>query len=426
MSPAFPRRRAEQFDALLEGNPTETPSGEMARLLALVEDVRGVPDVAPRADFAASLRERLMAEAPTALAVPAEQSSDEKARRLTVAPRTKTSHERRIGVAIAAFSIVGATAASAVASQGSLPGDTLYPVKRLIEDARTSLAMGDGAKADALLTQARTRLKEVSALSGRDDQDAGEISSALQDFGSTAEHASGVVLSEYADTGDADSITELRTFASDGMNTLSGLVGVVPASVNGVLADTAETLLEIDDSAAAACPACAGGILDLPSSIISLLSATTDDTTADSTTDSSAPPPKTPGKHQSKTPQGLVPSGGATHGPVTGGSSAEGDGPVAGGKSGPVKGDKADQPKSDPTTVGGVVGGVGGAVGGTVSGVGGAVSGVGGAVGGPVGGVVSGLGDTVSGLGDVVGGVVGGVGGALDGLLNPTATATPK
>src|SRR3954471_8360173 len=142
MSPAFPtRRRAEQLDALLDGTATKAPTGELATLLAVVERVRAVPEVAPRAEFAASLRERLMAEAPAALATAARDNArdQETTARLTVR-RTPSarSRERRIGVAVAAFSIVGATAASAVASQGALPGDTLYPVKRLIEDTQTS------------------------------------------------------------------------------------------------------------------------------------------------------------------------------------------------------------------------------------------------------------------------------------------------
>src|SRR6476661_4903143 len=117
MSPAFPsRRRADQFDALVEGTLTQAPTAELAGLLALTEGLRAEPAVAPRADFAASLRERLMEAAPEAPATPAgpataSAADANAAGRLTVGHRTpsKTSRERRIGVAIAAFSIVGAT-----------------------------------------------------------------------------------------------------------------------------------------------------------------------------------------------------------------------------------------------------------------------------------------------------------------------------
>ena len=49
----------------------------------------------------------------------------------------------------------------AVAAQTALPGDSLYPVKRAIEDTRTGLASGDTAKGARLLANARGRLDEV-------------------------------------------------------------------------------------------------------------------------------------------------------------------------------------------------------------------------------------------------------------------------
>jgi hypothetical protein len=432
MSPAFStRRRAEQFGALLEGTLTEAPSAELAALAALADQVRAVPEVSPRAEFTASLRERLMAEAPSALAVPAADPAAERAARLTVAHRPPAAkrRERRLAVALAAASIVGATGASAVASQGALPGDTLYPVKRLLEDARTSMAMGEDAKADVLLAQARTRLQEARTLGTRDEVDAAGVRSALGDFGDDADRAASLLLAEYADHGDAEAIGDLRSFTRDGVAALTRLADLLPESLRGPLAEATSTLLAIDHSAAEACPSCGGGISELPSTLIDLLAASTG-AAGEAATGAAAVTPQQAGG--AGTPHGPVPSSGPTQGPgllpgqLTGPLTNPGGGS---GGSKPSGGATAPQPSSGPTSVGGVVGGVGGAVGGVVGGVGGAVGGVGDGVGGPVGGVVGGVGGAVGGVGGTVGGVVGGVGGAVDGIVGGVlggSSQTPK
>ncbi|MDH2414250.1 DUF5667 domain-containing protein [Nocardioides sp. CER19] len=423
MSPAFPtRRRAEEFDALLAGDLTTAPSTELADLLAVVDQVRAVPEITPRAEFAASLRDRLMAEAPSALAQPA---TEESTSRLTVGRRTpsKTSHQRRVSVAIAAFSLVGATTASAFASQGALPGDTLYPVKRLIEDARTSLAMGDHAKADALLSQARTRLTETRELGTRDNPDTDAITQSLQSFSDAADHASTVILADYADHRDEQEIGQLRTFTQQGVADISELTDLLPTSVDGSLADALNTLIRIDHSAAQACPACDGaGITELPSNLVDLLSATTSGgndrapsaaaTTAGQKPASKPKPSPTRAADASAAEQLANQLDHAT-GQLTG------------------KGDKS--PSSAPTSVGGVVGGAGGAVGGTVGGVGGAVGDAGTQLGGPVGGLLGTVGGVVGGLGDTVTGTTGALGDTLDGATggllggaSPTPTPKPK
>ena len=70
--PFTARRRAEEFDALLDGASSPTPltgraADRYAELLAVVGELRAVPAVEPRPEFTASLRARLMAEADTVL-----------------------------------------------------------------------------------------------------------------------------------------------------------------------------------------------------------------------------------------------------------------------------------------------------------------------------------------------------------------------
>lgn len=422
MSPAFgSRRRAEEFDALLEGTLTQPSSAELRDLVAFAERVWTLPEIEPRRDFADDLRARLMAEAPAALAFARPAGADsERVERLTVrrspaAPR----RERRLAVAIAAFSVVGATAASAMASQGALPGDTLYPVKRLVENAQTSLSMGEEAKADSLLAQARTRLAEARTLARRGDEaDAGAISDTLDDFSSKAAHASDLVLDEYADRRDDARVEQLRAFAADGVGTLDELSGLVPADAEGALAKATRTLLGIDAAAAQTCPSCTGqGITDIPATLAQLLSSATDGVRE------SLAPSRRP--RANRPSEATAPSAGATQAPAPDQETGDARPGSGGSTSGPTA------PTAQPSTIGGVVGGVGGAVGDTVSGVGDAVTGVGGAIGGPVGGVVSGVGGAVSGVGGVVGGTVDGVGGLVDGVVGGllgglTSTTSPK
>src|SRR5689334_22043639 len=129
MSPLFPtQRRAEHFDSLLEGARPDDLDPRTTELLELVGVLRAVPAPEARPEFVADLRERLMVAAETELvAVPAARERDDVAR-LTLRP-ARTRGQRRVSLALGAAAIVGATTSMAVASQGAIPGDALYPVK---------------------------------------------------------------------------------------------------------------------------------------------------------------------------------------------------------------------------------------------------------------------------------------------------------
>ena len=61
------RRSAEEFDATISRPLTEQDAERFADLLSVVRDLRAIPAPEPRAEFVSDLRERLMAEADTAL-----------------------------------------------------------------------------------------------------------------------------------------------------------------------------------------------------------------------------------------------------------------------------------------------------------------------------------------------------------------------
>jgi hypothetical protein len=263
MTPVFgSRRRADEFDALLSRSSAgslDDASQPYADLLAVVATMRATPPPAPRADFSAALRERLVLAAETALAP---DSAEQVEVRRAPAPR-RSPRERRLAAAVGGFAIVSATASMAVAAQSSLPGDTLYPLKRAIENAQAGVQQDADGKGTTLLGNAAGRLDEVGALSQPGDDDAGDaeaISTTLQDFVDQATEASDLLLSDYSSTGQASSIEELRTFTADSMGALTSLQSVIPEAARASLITATQLVNAIDVQAQRLCPACT----DLP------------------------------------------------------------------------------------------------------------------------------------------------------------------
>jgi len=270
MSPVFgARRRAEEFHSLVEDTSTGgLDDARYADFLDIVASLRDTPAAQPRPEFVSSLRERLMIEAETVLVV-----SDEDAR-LTLPSRQKTrrpARERRIAAAAVGVAMVGATTSMAMAAQSALPGDTLYPLKQLLEGAQTGIAVNEGDKGATLLENASGRLAEVTALTreGR-AEDGDAIADTLNTFTRQSIEASDLLLADYATTGNASSIAELRDFTGKSMDTLTDLESVVPDQARDELLRAARILTQIDAQAQQACPSCGGdGIGDIPAILTS-------------------------------------------------------------------------------------------------------------------------------------------------------------
>lgn len=253
------RRRAEEFAALVEGRAQRTSTRD-AGLLELVEDLRTVPGPTARPEFVASLRAQLMAEADVALAAGTDT-------RLLVPART--GRERRVAVAAGALALVGATTSVAVAAQDALPGEALYPVKRALESAETSLEVDSSERAAQVLSHAYGRLAEASALARMESaQSRAALPRTLDDFSVQADEGADLVLDEYADTGDQAIVEDLQGFVASSMDRLAALESVVPASAAEALNDAVRVLADIDARARAACPTCTGTVLEIPESLL--------------------------------------------------------------------------------------------------------------------------------------------------------------
>ncbi len=253
MKPGFAARRgAEEFNSLVEGTSVPDPgSARYADFLELVTSLRTTPPVEPRSQFVADLRGQLLTEAATMLSPAAAQ--------LTVAPR-RGPRERRIAIAIGGFAVIGATTSMAMAAQTALPGDTLYPLKRALENANTTIQVDEDAKGASLLDHASGRLDEVGELARQgDDINADAVSDTLHAFADQAASASEMLIAAYAKEGQKSDIEELRTFAAQSMEALNDLETVVPASARAALIEAAQVISMIDSAAVRLCPSCGDG-----------------------------------------------------------------------------------------------------------------------------------------------------------------------
>ena len=223
MSPISPaRRRAEEFASLLEGRGGSAAAHTNA--LEIVAALRTVVAPQPSSAYVTELRSNLLAAADTLL-LPA-ATTPAFAGQVLEAPRR---HRRKLSVAIGALAVLGSTTGVAVAAQSALPGESLYPIKRIIESAQTSLSADDASRANRIMDLAGNRLGETQALASSDSaRSRAEIPSSLEDFVAQASEAADALLSEYAASGDISTITDLRDFLRESLDALAGLKSAVP------------------------------------------------------------------------------------------------------------------------------------------------------------------------------------------------------
>lgn len=260
------QRRADEFDALVSGSGAAVLDDRSGRrdagLLELVGALRAVPVPEARAEFVNDLRARLMAEAETAL-VPDDLT------RLRL-PVRQGRRDRRLAVLVGGLAIAGATTSVAVAAQSALPGESLYPVKRVLESAHTGLSVGDAGKGRTELANASIRLDEASALvrdPGLGDDE--RVESTLATFSQQASAGADLLLEDYASTGHRSSIVTLHDFAAASLDRLEKIEPLVPFAARDELIAAAATLAQMDARAAQSCPSCGGAPLGtLPQTLL--------------------------------------------------------------------------------------------------------------------------------------------------------------
>lgn len=257
------RGRAEHFEARLDGSlpgSHRAADEEIESLVALARTLRthGSADASatPREAFASELRERLMAEAPSVLTAEATEDAA-----IPVPVRKPGSRERRLVAAATAAVVLGGGVGIATASQNSLPGDTLYPVKRIVERADVVLSGSPGARGHDLLHQATGRLGEARDLLAEDDgTSAALVPGTLHAFTTQGREGAKLLLGDYQQNQRPASVLAVRQFAVASLKTLNDLSATAPPGAQPVIRDAEEMLAEIDESASTLCASCA----DLP------------------------------------------------------------------------------------------------------------------------------------------------------------------
>ncbi len=249
------RRRADEFAAALDAPDAHTTKPELVELVDVVGALRThVADadasLAPRPEFTAQLRGRLLAEAAESWVY------DPTAARLELPTRQGSRRERRLVVAATALVMAGGAAGMAAAAQQALPGEALYPIKRGLEAARADLTSDDAAKGRTLLQQADGRLVEIRTLLGESATDPA-VASALATYRDQGEAGSDLLMGSYARSGDEADVSDVRGFARDGLAQLEELAPLVPVDLRDDLDDAVTALQDIDARAAKACPTCA-------------------------------------------------------------------------------------------------------------------------------------------------------------------------
>ncbi|MCX5377714.1 DUF5667 domain-containing protein [Streptomyces sp. NBC_00091] len=155
-----------------------------------------------------------------------------------------------VGVAAGAFSGVAA------ASTDALPGDSLYPVKRGMEDLKLGMAEEDADRGRLYLDQASNRLSEARRLMERgrsgplDHEVLGEIRRALAGMKHDASEGHRLLQAAYVRDGNISPIQALSTFSSSHRDAWGRLRSNLPPQLTDVGDQVTSVFQAIDDDVA--------------------------------------------------------------------------------------------------------------------------------------------------------------------------------
>jgi hypothetical protein len=250
-------RAAQQFAARLEGRQTTgSLDDDTAALLSLAERLRQVEPPVMSPAYAAELRTRLLTAAPELLDSSAPLDEPRARRAVT---RRRGSRQLRLGIAGATAIVVTTGVGMGVASQHSLPGDPLYPLKQGIEKVQVATSGSLLDKGNQQLSQASTRLSEAQNLAdqGSSDPDTSvQIRSALGAFSDQAHDGTVTLVKAYSDDGAEQAIVDLREFTGRSVDTLTKLQTQVPSAVLDSVGTAAYQMQADDAVAVQVCSGC--------------------------------------------------------------------------------------------------------------------------------------------------------------------------
>ncbi|MFI6645803.1 DUF5667 domain-containing protein [Streptomyces sp. NPDC050504] len=242
-------------------DPAE-PAGstESGRLLALANGLGELPrpemdpevKVVQRAQLVAAMEAMFAAGGAGGPTVP-EQRTRRGAHRLRkLRPRSRWSKGLAAGgltVGVAA----GAFGGVAAASSDALPGDSLYGLKRGMEDLRLGLTDGNTDRGELYLDQASTRLSEARRLMERaksghmDHESLGEVRRALNGMKHDAAEGHRLLREAYERDGSMGPIQSLSSFSKSHRDTWAGIRDRLPVQLADVSSDVTSVFDAIDE-----------------------------------------------------------------------------------------------------------------------------------------------------------------------------------
>ncbi|MFF2780848.1 DUF5667 domain-containing protein [Streptomyces sp. NPDC058052] len=264
-------RRANAFAQALEDRAPEgeaagrpdapADTGDQGRLLALASGLGELPKpeldpevkVVQRAQLVAAM-EAMFAQG-TAAAGPAvpEQRTTRGAHRASPLRKLRPRSRWTKGLAAGGLTVgvaAGAFGGVAAASSDALPGDSLYGLKRGMEDLKLGMADDDADRGGIYLDQASTRLSEARRLMERtrsgdlDHESLSEIRRALGGMKHDAEEGHRLLRQAYDRDGEIAPMARLNSFAQAHRDTWKGLRDRLPVQ----LADVGEEVTGVFDA----------------------------------------------------------------------------------------------------------------------------------------------------------------------------------
>src|SRR5215218_4112775 len=265
------RARAESFAHAIDHGPRHSSrlsdDPELMDAVELVGRLRTAGAVAPRPEFSAELRHRLLEQAaaraatttPTVVRSPPDSPDEPPPREDVDASVTDIRHRRgrriRLVASTAALVLLGGGIGSAAAAQQAMPGDTLYGMKRGIENVSTNVSVGDDSRGRRDLEHAMTRLAEVRKLSESGGSVA-TINSTLDVFSAQARKGVSRLVASYEQDGDISSITAITTFITSARQALGELAPKLPPESLKSAVEALATVEQLAQNATVACPKC--------------------------------------------------------------------------------------------------------------------------------------------------------------------------
>ncbi|MFD3411415.1 DUF5667 domain-containing protein [Streptomyces cyaneofuscatus] len=155
-----------------------------------------------------------------------------------------------VGVAAGAFGGVAA------ASSDALPGDSLYGLKRGMEDISLGMAKGDADRGEAYLDQASTRLSEARRLMERgragelDHESLGAVRRALNGMSHDASEGHRLLHSAYQRDGSIGPIQTLDTFSRSHRSSWSSLRDRLPVQLTDIRDQVSSVFEAMEDDVA--------------------------------------------------------------------------------------------------------------------------------------------------------------------------------